>query len=279
MKLKILILFLWMCNITYSQQFKTLIIEKKQVDENNQIYKTGSAFVYDYEIIDNGEKYKLSANKGLRFGSSFELIQEDLDTTKLKVHMIFPKVNPKQRTNKNQSEVYYIYGPEFNGYNMTGVVENHNNTWIHPPREGFFRSLETCPYPFVKLPLQLGKKWSDKMKISNSWSHEKWGDWKGKLLLTYNYEVSGKLILDTSIGKLDCFVINASANSNIGESYLKIYYSEYYGFVKLEYTMVTGLQVNLNLEKYSTGLDFSDTNAVLKYIMKCKENIIGVSNQ
>lgn len=53
----------------------------------------------------------------------------------------------------------------------------------------------------------------------------------------------------------------------------------YYEFIKLEYTMATGLQVNLNLEKYSTGLDFSDKKAVLKYIMKCKENIIGVSNQ
>ncbi|PXY02162.1 hypothetical protein DF185_05825 [Marinifilum breve] len=271
MKLKILMLSLLVCNIAYSQQFKTLVIEKQQVDENNQIFKTGNAFVYDYEIIDNGEKYKLSVNKGMHAGSGFELIKEGLDTTNLKIQLLVPKVNAKTRTNKNQTEIYYIFEPNYNSFNRTGIVENSNNTWIHPPREGFFRALETCPFPFVKLPLQIGKKWSDKMKISNSWSHEKWGVWNGKLMLNYDYEIAKKLKLKTAMGDLECFVINASANSDIGKSYLKMYYSEMYGFIRLEYTMATGLQVNLNMEKCSSGNDFNDLQAVLSYMMKCKK--------
>ena len=268
MKLKILILSLLVCNITYSQQFKSLIIEKEHL--NNTIYKTGNVFVYNYEIIDNGDKYKLSVNNGFDVGNGFELIKEDLDTTNLKIQLLVPKVGKKERTNKNQTEIYYIFEPNYTSFNRTGIVENSNNIWIHPPRKGFFRCLETCPFPYAKLPLQVGNKWSDKMKISNSWSHEKWGKWKGKLLLTYNYEVSGKSTLNTPLGELDCFVINASASSNIGKSYLKMYYSEEYGFIKLEYIMATGLKVNLSLEKFRKGIDFSDMQAVLRYIMKCK---------
>jgi hypothetical protein len=158
-----------------------------------------------------------------------------------------------KRTNKNQTEVYYSYEPNPKIVSATGIVENAENIWVHPPRDGFFKSLETCPFPYAKLNKPIGYRWTDSMSIGNHWADKKWGLWDGRLLLNYEYEISGKEIIHTEIGELDCIVINAIATSKIGQSRLKYYLSQEYGFVKLEYILFTGLEIELNILQKING--------------------------
>lgn len=260
------ILIILLAHICSAQQFKSLKIEKKNIDANNLVFRAGNAFCYDFEIVDKGEIYKLSVNKGFGEGNFFELVEKAKDTIDMRIHMLVPGEGKKERTNRNQTEIYYLYGPNPTSIPQTGVVENEENVWIHPPREGFFRSLETCPFPYVKLPLEVSRKWEDKMKISDSWSHEKWGQWEKKLLLNYTYEVVDQEKVSTGIGELDCYVIDAYADSNIGRTKLKSYYSEQYGFVRMEYEMATGLKVNLWLAEHSEGNVFGGFLEVIEFV-------------
>ena len=45
--------------VLFSQQYDTVVIEEEDVDVNNEIYKIGNVFVYDYEIIKEGITKKL----------------------------------------------------------------------------------------------------------------------------------------------------------------------------------------------------------------------------
>ncbi len=278
---RLFLLFLFIGQVCFSQGFRTLDIEKKNVDSNNEIFKIGKSFVYDYEIIENGDKYKINHFEGIPPTEKFELVKENEDTLGLKIHLLVPKIEKSERTDKNQTEIYYLYAPIFTFMDCTGIVDNQNNIWIHPPRTSFFRSLETCPFPYIKLPIEIGKEWKDKMEIGNQWSNELWGDWNKKLLLSYDYRISKKTIVKTGIGDLECYVVESTAKSEIGISKLTTYYSELYGFVRLEYEMVTGLKVNLWLDSVSDN-DFNDQSGIIKYReeqIKTVANKLGIKAQ
>ncbi|MPQ48395.1 hypothetical protein GCQ56_15430 [Marinifilum sp. N1E240] len=272
MKATFIFLFLMIGQFSFAQQYNSLVIEKDNVDGNNKIYKTGSVFVFDYEIVIDSVKWKLKTNNGMASACRFDLVDADKDSIGVnKLHLLVKPVISKERTNKNQTEILYLEDPVFSSISSTGLVENEQNVWLHPMRSGFFGALETCPFPYVKLPLQMGQEWSDEMKISNSWSNKLWGEWRGKLRLIYHYKVCEQCKLQTSIGSLNCYVIKSTAISKIGTAILKSYYSEQYGFVRMEYEMVSGIKVNIWLEEVSSEHDFTNMQAVLKYVKERKD--------
>ncbi len=265
MKIKGLIFCLLIVGISCSKEFATLFIEKENIDSNNRIYKPGNVFIYDYEIIQDERKLKLEKNEGMFALSEFKLVPPTSDEIKVdKIHMIVLPVSGSDRTNKNQTQIAYLQDPIFSSMSFTGVVENEINVWIHPVRKGFFNSLEIAPFPFIKYPSVIGKKWNDQMKIGQNWSNEIWGFWQGDLLLRYHYEIVGKESLSTKMGEIECYVVNSSAQSDIGVTNLKSFFSETFGFVRLEYQLLNGLKVNMWLDDYMTGKEFNDVETFLK---------------
>ena len=249
MKNRIPILILLISNLSFGQQYDGLHIEKRKVDKNNNVYTLGKEFVFNIKITENGSTFFLKENET----EDFELTS-DIDSLKIsEIHLTVIKPRMFQRTNKKQTEVYYSYEPNPTITSSTGIVENIENIWIHPPRSGFFKSLETCPFPYVKLNKPIGYKWTDSMSIGNHWSNRKWGKWDGRLMLDYEYEIAEREKIDSKLGEIDCLVINAIAISEIGESKLKAYYSNKYGFVKLKYTLFTGIEIDLSLEQIING--------------------------
>ena len=97
------------------------------------------------------------------------------------------------------------------------------------------------------------------MIIGEGWGNEKWGKWEGELLLTYDYKITHKESIKTQIGEMDCYVIESTAKSDIGTTKLISYFSEIYGFVKLEYELLNDLKVNMWLIDFQTGKEFNDT--------------------
>lgn len=271
MKLKLIILCLALFQFGFSQQYDTVVIEEANIDSNNKIYKPGNVFIYDYEIILNSEKLKLKRN-GSKINHEektsvpdFELVPTQSDSIGVnKIHLIIKPVADSDRTNQNQTQISYLQAPVYASLSSTGAVENTDNVWIHPIRKGFFSSLETAPFPFIKTPFKIGMKWTDQMLIGEGWGNDMWGTWEGQLLLTYNYEIVAKKTLKTPIGKIDCFVVESSAASDIGTTKLTSYFSEEYGFVKLEYELLQGLKVNMWLVDFLTGKKFNDTRTFFK---------------
>ena len=252
--------------IASSQQYNSVIIEKENIDTNNKIYKVGSVFIYDYEIFEGNDVLKLKLNTRTDFK-----ITSMYDSARVKkIHLIVKPTNEGKRTNSNQTQITYFQDPVFNAILSTGVVENDSNVWLHPIRYGFFKSLETCPFPYVKKPIQIGNEWSDKMRIGAYWGHEKWGEWKNKLALNYHYKVKTDFKLATELGLIDCYIIESYARSEIGTSKLLSFYSPKYGFIRLEYTLFTGIQIIFKLidfkenQEFKSDLEFIKTKNYIK---------------
>ena len=271
MKLKLTFFCLILFQIGLSQQYDSVIIEDENIDSNNEIYKPGSVFIYDYEIIKNGKKHKLKEN-GSKFNRekkireiTFEIVPIESDSIGVdKIHLIIKPVSDSERTNENQTQISYLQGPIFASLSSTGAVENDENVWIHPIRKGFFNSLETAPFPFIKKPLEIDAKWTDQMLIGQAWGNEMWGKWEGELILTYNYKITDKKTVKTEIGEIECYIIESTAKSNIGTTKLTSYFSKKYGFIKLDYELLNDLKVNMWLIDFKIGKEFNDTMTFFK---------------
>ncbi|QCE40688.1 hypothetical protein [Psychroserpens sp. NJDZ02] len=266
MKYKLFFLFLFILQIVFSQQYDSVLIEQDSVDLNNQVYKIGNVYVFDYEIIENNITKKLKTNSE----GDFELVQKEHDSIGVdKIHLIIRPTDDDSRTNENQTQISYLQGPEFSSFSSTGAVDNSENVWIHPIRSGFFSSLETCPFPYIKKPLQVGAQWKDAMLIGEGWGNKLWGKWIGQLLLNYSYKITGKEKLNTEFGEVECFIVESQADSELGSTKLKSFYSDIYGFIRLEYVLLTGIEVNMWVIDFKENNEFNDTRTFFitkKYI-------------
>lgn len=249
----ILVLFV---NTVVAQQYDYLYIEKDNIDENNKTYKVNNFYTYDYEIIIEGESYRLKKNES----DKSELILDSSDLVDIeKIHLLVTEpLIAEGRTNENQTEITYYQVPIYSTYEVTGVVDNERNVWIHPSRSGFFRSLETCPFPYILKPFEIGREWSDSMLIGHRWGDEIWGVWESNLLLRYNYKLIGEENIQTELGELECYVVESSASSFLGVTNLKSYFSEKYGFMRLEYELLTGIKVNIWLIDFKENQEFNN---------------------
>jgi hypothetical protein len=246
-----LILIFFVKSFSFSQQYDGVYIEKLKIDKNNKIYKKERQFIFDYKIIVEQDTLQLDRNSR----DTFSFLPYGCDSIENKeIEMTVVKKISFRRTNRNQSEIKYVWNSLSRRFEIfTSVVENEINTWIHPIRYGFFRSLETCPFPYFKTGLQLGDKWNDSMLIGQHWGNPFWATWDRNILMKYEYKYLGKKVIQYNQKDLNCHIIKSKSNSEIGESYLTTYYSEEFGFVKMNYVLTNGVQVLIELKEMNNG--------------------------
>lgn len=237
--------FVLCMNFSFGQQYDGVILEKGKVDRNNVIYTPGKVFVYEFQILSGDQEYYLKNKEQ----DTFKLTENRAEALLKEIHLTVIRPKLFQRTNRNQTQIIYSYEPDPKIAVFTGLVENETNIWLHPPRKGFFRALETCPFPYIQLGEENQEEWKDSMLISSYWSDSVWGVWTDKLLLNYHYKREGKERIRTNFGEVECVRILAKAHSEIGSSSLVAHFSGEYGFVQLTYTLFTGMQVVLKLKE------------------------------
>ncbi|WP_051219179.1 DUF3108 domain-containing protein [Flavobacterium frigidarium] len=264
MKRKLLTLFVLASISCFAQQYDGVHFEKSNIDKNNLIYKLGKEFIYTFKIVENDTIVYLKNNDT----NIFELTKNSDSFPLSEIYMTVLKPKIFKRVNKNQTQILYSLEPHSNSISTTGISENEQNVWLHPTRMGFFQSLETCPYSYIKLGKAIGYKWRDSMSIGSHWSNKKWGEWENRLLLNYEYEIIARENVVTKLGKIDCVKVRATATSAIGSSELIIYFSEKYGFVKLEYTLFTGIKIEMNLDQIIDGPILRDAKEFYQYKSK-----------
>lgn len=252
MKLFPFLLFLFAATFSFGQQYDTVHFERGKVDKDNSIFTLGREFTYSFTIHIDGKEHYLKSNENNDFELTTTVDEDNIN----EIHQIVVKPKWFQRTNKGQTEIYYSYEPNPTFSSSTGAVENSENIWIHPPRDRFFKALETCPFPYIKRNQPVGYKWSDKMSIGSYWADERWGQWEDRLLLNYEYEITGQEVIKTALGSIDCEVVTATASSEIGTSKLIAYFSDQWGFVKLDYTLFNGTSITLDM------IDVSDREII-----------------
>ena len=242
------------------EKFDTINVNDNRYNQNNVIYKVGRKFTFNYYYSDtSGQKFLMTRsnlNKQIISDWTFEKMENRNPNSVNEIILtVRSGLSPffEQFPDYSQTVIKYDF-KQFNGESWTssestGAIENIKNLWMHPPRTDFFKILEINPFPYVKEPLEIGNKWTWKLKIGSFWSDKRWLEWKGPIDNNYNYKITDRVLLQTKLGEIECFVISSNAISKLGETKLTSYYNNQFGFVRLDYTNIDCSKTIIELEK------------------------------
>jgi hypothetical protein len=121
---------------------------------------------------------------------------------------------------------------------MTGLVQNEQFVFLHPPRSKVFSKLEFSPFPVVRFPLEKNKVWKEKITIPEQWATDSM-KWTGNLEIEFEYKIVGK--------KNETYIIEAkSINEKIKTSATFHYGNQ--GFSKLIFDNYDKSRIILELD-------------------------------
>ncbi len=255
----------------YVEKFDSNNTTADRFTADNQTYRKGNKLTYDYYYQDKeGNKFKFqeAANAAdLDFserGKAWFLVSTDSlkDETVDKVVLTVVGTNDWWQKNKpdyDQTVISYKY-PKVSGEtkfsSTTGLIENTKNVWAHPPRDKLFRILEINPFPFIQAPYEVGNKWDWSLKIGSSWGDERWKIWEGAIENKCQYEITDKKMISTKLGEMECYEIQSTATSSIGQTHLTAYFNMDKGFVKLDFTNIDATKTVLEMD----GFDMEESD-------------------
>ncbi len=202
-----------------------LIDDENRYDRDNIIYTIGREFLYKFSLT----------KKGVAIKSEIHYISlKVLGTTKP-----FSKFDPDY----NQTVIEYSYINEEGvvlSKEKTGVIENKNNIWIHPPRSLDAGILQLSAFPYIKFGNK--KKWK--------WNLEASFEGYQNVNLINNYRKKRSFIYESEyLGSLQCADIKGLTNSEIGSTSSNFIFNTYYGFVLLEFINIDNTAIRLTLIK------------------------------
>lgn len=240
------------------EKFDSLNKDQNRYNQDNEVYKVGKKFTFTYAYQDKtGRKMLMAkADTASQNGIAWKLVpaeqRNDKSVSQI-VLSVVPGLMPFIQIfpDYNQTVILYDFklvdGGSWNN-EMTGVIENRKNLWLHPPRTGLFAVLELNPFPYIKQPLKVGAKWTWQLAFGEQWADKQWLLWKGKNENTIRYKVTGKSFVTSKLGTLPCYVVESEATSALGSTKLVAYYNEKFGFMKLDYTNIDQSSLTLELQ-------------------------------
>lgn len=244
--------------------FDSTNTDDNRYTENNVVFTVGRHFTYQYfyqDISGQQFKFKEADNAGsldykerrkawsfVPIGSADSAVIHQVEIEVLAGLEPFIHHIPDY----NQTILKYDYpqlGGKQNFNSTTGVIENEQNIWLHPPRDRLFMILELNPFPFIQAPYTVGNEWDWTLDIGDNWADERWLLWEGSVTQNYTYKIAGKEKLNTPLGDLDCFVVDGTTTSRLGQSRLRSHFHPQYGFIKLDYTNIDGSKMIFKLSE------------------------------
>lgn len=257
MKLSIFIIFsLFFLQNTFGQSFE----EMKHLSDDNSIYTQYRQFYYKYYFLKEKDTLLVKLYTKPEHIAPFELSWKLERKSKLTFEQDYSAIHYLAMTVKagdyfgQASLLQYDYlSKERRGmkHEQTGIVEVCSDISITPPTEGHFLISELNPRPEIREPIIKDNTWYSTHTTSDVGGSDKWKTWQGAVEVNSSYRIRDIQTIKTNIGFLKCFIIDANAQSLVGETRLVAYYNEEYGFVKLNYTNVDGsyLIIDINSVK------------------------------
>lgn len=183
-------------------------------DEMISIFISGNSWEYDSSQIEALLLYKADYDE-----SSIE---------KSRSFGINPDINDRQWVNQS----------------ATGIIDNEKMVFLHPFRDNQYYFTQIAPFPEVIYPLYVGKRWSAALNIGGGW-----GIWDGQRLETTYQVVEKESLTINSNEYINCWKISSSAASDLGVSYLTMWFDEEFGFVKFNYVTYAGQILQLEFDR------------------------------
>ena len=228
--------------------------DSERYNHDNQIYIPGTKYIYNFTYTKGKKEFYM---KGVPDTEEWSLIPFKEKSGKInKIYLdVRSGLSPfiEKIPDYNQTVIKYDYllenGKVWNN-EMTGIIENKKNIWIHPPRMGLFQILEMAPFPFINWDtLKKNKPWTWSLTYGSHYANPLWMTWQGNINSKTTYIPNGIKKIQTPLGDLACYEINSTSHSRLGNTQLKFFFNETYGFVRLEYVNIDQSKIILNLEK------------------------------
>jgi len=226
------------------ERFDSTITDENQFNYNNEIYSVGSAFTYTYQYYtkDGKPRNYQYLEEGWEFTEA-----KDSDRNEITLG-VKSGLKPMIDWIPDYNQTLVSYQPSNKAsFEMTGLIENEANIWMHPPRDGLFRILQLSPYPSVMYPLKVGKEWEWLFQVGSHYGDERWATWDGNITITTNNEITGTQVMETSWGELETWTIEAEAISEIGTTSMKAVFNDSLGFLKMNFTNIDGSKFKFEL--------------------------------
>lgn len=121
----------------------------------------------------------------------------------------------------------------------TGIYEEKDRIWLHPPRDDKFRILEYSPWPYIYFPVSENKSWKRELALGEYWADPKNGI-QADDILKFDYVNAGftSYQLKYKSRKIECSKIEAeSTNIHHQTRFVGLFHPEY-GFVKMDFRNV-----------------------------------------
>ncbi|UKN02727.1 hypothetical protein K6119_04260 [Paracrocinitomix mangrovi] len=229
----------------------------------SKIYTVGKNFHFTYSVIKDKLEYKIVPKKpegtgmNVRSRSEYEEyllpITTDtifLDTLILSVQEL--RVKKGKKFKSVGSRIWFVGENNQREFGIAQLVNSKDFLKIFPFEEtwyesGFMNTIQANPALMMTNFPERDTSWTDAFSISQKYSNDKWQTWTDSLNVKSRYNIIGKDSISTALGKVDTWKISATAESKIGRSSLESYFSIKYGFVRINYTLVDGTQLNLEL--------------------------------
>ena len=150
----------------------------------------------------------------------------------------------KWKNDENQSEAVWTYNPKPNtkekfqdqfsigwfSTDTTGLIENENKIWLHPPRHNQYALTETAPFPDFRKNQKPGDTYNTVLYIGSGF-----GEWAGRKIKS-NY-----IIENIRLEPGDTFwTIIAGAELDGKTNSCEFIFSEKKGFISLNYKFFNG---------------------------------------
>ena len=148
------------------------------------------------------------------------------------------------KTNIDSIDKSKIYSIGWMKFDSTGFIENDQKIFIHPPRHNQYTYTEIAPFPQIDYPLELNKKYRRILFIGSGW-----GEWDN-LKLKNEYEIYKNEAILFFEKKLDCWFINSTSHSELGQSSMDFIFSTEIGFIEMNYTFYDKKKITFKLIKY-----------------------------
>ena len=216
---------------------------------DNKLYNHTIFFDYSFLYLKNNDTLVFSIVKNNDYTYDWEFVKNDdfTDSTILKIRLTPKPFDDTFGSDYEQTIIQYDYIGKNDviivGGEQTGCIENYKNVWIHPPREFLFKILELNPFPFIQAPYTIGNKWIGELEIGSYWGDHRWLVWDRSITNKYAYEIIDKVDLETEIGKINCWVVEAKATNRLGSTFLKSWFHPTEGFVKMEYINIDSSRI------------------------------------
>jgi len=193
-----------------------------------QIYTADKKFDFDIKYFESRENEATQEIISLTItGRKWKHSEKQLEG----IWTYFAKPTTKKKFQKQKSIGWFKV-------DTTGIIENEEKVWLHPPRHNQYLLTEIAPFPDFRKNLKVGESYSTVLMIGSGFGN--WADKKVKA--TYVIKDEKQQANDT------LWTIEASSQLDGEKNTCKFIFSAKRGFVLLDYSFYNGdtLTIKIN---------------------------------